>query len=135
MSSRQARGFRPARRQAGFTLLEMLVAVAVLAVLVTLVPRSLVAARATLDSSQDWLRARLAVEAVLNDDLVERTLRPGVRTGIMDGRRWTATIERDTTVTADPSMDDRVLLAVRLEMEVSGTRTLAVETMRSGLPE
>jgi len=135
MSSRQARGFRPARRQAGFTLLEMLVAVAVLAVLVTLVPRSLVAARGTLDHSQDWLRARLAAEAVLNDDLVERTLRPGVRTGVMDGRQWTATIERDRTVTTDPSMDDRVLLAIRLEVEVSGTRTLAVETMRSGLPE
>ena len=57
-------------RDAGFTLLEMLVAVAVLALLAGVVPRSFVFARSILDHSRDWVAARLVAEAVLNDTAI-----------------------------------------------------------------
>ena len=70
VSARRARG--EASREAGFTLIEMLVAIAILAVLVGIVPRSFVFARSIIDHSRDWMDARLVAESVLNDDADER---------------------------------------------------------------
>jgi prepilin-type N-terminal cleavage/methylation domain-containing protein len=119
-------------RDAGFTLLEMLVAVAVLAVLVGIVPRSFVFARSVIDHSRDWTSARLVAESVLNDTLTGPTLRPGARSGEMNGRRWRATIRRHASLNAPILDSGQMLLDVRLSVDVSAGRTLEVETMRVG---
>jgi prepilin-type N-terminal cleavage/methylation domain-containing protein len=117
-------------REAGFTLIEMLVAVAILAVLVGVVPRSFVFARSILDHSRDWMGARLVADAVLNDTLTGSSLQPGARAGEVDGRRWRATI-RQQSIPGFPAPDTgQMLLDVRLEVDVSAGRTLEVETLR-----
>ena len=117
-------------REAGFTLVEMLVAMAILAVLVGLVPRSFVFARSILDHSRDWMDARLVAESVLNDTLKGSSLQPGSRSGTLNGRHWRATL-RQTTVMGTSSLESgQMLLDVRVEVDVSAGRTLELETMR-----
>jgi len=116
-------------RDSGFTLLETLVAVLVLAVLVGVVPRSLVAARTNIERSNDFLEARLVAESLLAETLVGQ-LTAGVMEGTVDGRPWRATL-RPTQ--APPSQTGRVLLEVDLQVQVAGSRMLEVETMRIGV--
>jgi prepilin-type N-terminal cleavage/methylation domain-containing protein len=119
-------------REAGFTLIEVLIAVAVLAVLAGIVPRSFVFARSILDHSRDWMGARLVAEAVLNVDLRGPSLQPGARGGVINGRRWRATIRPHGALGAPAPEDGRMLLDVRVEVDVSAGRVLEVETMRIG---
>lgn len=121
------------RREHGFTLLEMLVAVAILAALVAMIPRSFVSARTAIDRSQDWLEARLVAEAVLNGELADRNLRPGARRGTIDGRTWAAVIVPSRFAARRPEGTDRALLDIRLAVFVSGNASLDVETTRIGL--
>lgn len=120
------------RPDAGFTLLEMLVAIAVLAVLAGLIPRSFVAARAMFNRADNWLGARLVAENVLNQDLAAPTLKAGVMSGSLNGHEWTAKLERSRLPMAQSDETSRALLDVRLEVEVSPTDTLEIETMRIG---
>ena len=116
----------------GFTLIEMLVAVAVLAALVGIVPKSLVFARSIMDHSRDWMDARLVAETVLNDELVARALAVGTRSGEIEGRRWRATISRHTATRPEESDSGRILLDVKIEVDVGAGRSLEVQTMRIG---
>ncbi len=121
-----------AGRDAGFTLLEALVAVLVLAVLVGIVPRSLVAARSNIEDSKDRLAAALVAETVLNEALASQALKPGIIGGEVDGRRWTAALQ---TVDAPAAKNGHVLLDVRVEVAVSGGGTLRMDTLRIGAPQ
>ena len=119
-------------REAGFTLLDMLVAVAILAVLVGIVPRSFVFARSLLDHSRDWMEARLVAESVLNDQLASGSLEPGARGGVVEGRRWRATIKRSSEVGTAGAESGRMLFEVRISVDVGAGKTLEIETMRIG---
>jgi prepilin-type N-terminal cleavage/methylation domain-containing protein len=121
--------------EAGFTLLEMIVAVAVLAALVGVIPRSFVAARAAIDRSEAWLKARLVAEAVLNQELVGTTLKPGVFRGDVDGYPWTVTIQANRTLGGPPTETGRVLLDVLVQVPVTASMNLEVETMRIGVAQ
>lgn len=123
---------RVSRGDRGFTLLEMLVAVAILAALVAVIPRSFVSARAAIDRSEDWLEAGLVAEAVLNSELADRNLRPGTRRGTLDGRRWAAVIVPSRIDGGATEATERILLDVRLAVSVAGAATLDVEAMRIG---
>jgi prepilin-type N-terminal cleavage/methylation domain-containing protein len=121
--------------EAGFTLLEMVVAVAVLAAIASIIPRSFVAARANFDRSEDWLKARLVAEAVLAEELAGSTLRPGVRSGSIDRRAWSASLEPNFTLSSRDPEVGRILLDVRVRVAVKGGESLEISTMRIGQPE
>lgn len=121
-----------ANGEAGFTLLEILVAVLILSALISIVPRSLVAARGNLERSKDWLAARLVAETVLSEGLVGTTLRPGVLSGTIDGHRWTATLRPVETKIDPKAPPQRPLLDVHLSVAVSGKSVLEIDTLRIG---
>ena len=130
-----ARPCRSAGPRAGFTLLEMLVAVAIMAVLAGMIPRSFVYARALINRSESWMEARIVAEAVLNGELGGADLRPGVRRGTIDGRSWRASVQRNAILSAGTADPKRALLDVVITVPVSSAETLTVETMRVGLAQ
>ena len=121
------------RRDGGFTLLEVLVAVAMLSILLGLIPRSFVYARAIINRSESWTEARLVAEAVLHGELTGQALRPGTRRGVMDGRPWSADLKRNITLSDPVQGSNRILLEVRLLVTVSADETLTIDTMRIGV--
>jgi len=123
-----------ARHSRGFTLLEVLVAVAILAALLYVVPRSLVSARVSIAQSQAWLEARLVAEEVLAEELQGKTMRPGSLGGVSHGRRWSATIT-PSAVADGRGPEGQILLEARLSVEVSPSRSLAVDRILLGMAE
>ncbi|MGH6808611.1 MAG: prepilin-type N-terminal cleavage/methylation domain-containing protein [Ensifer adhaerens] len=122
------------RGDAGFTLLEVLVAVAILAAVVSVVPRSLVSARASIGHSRAWLEARLVAEEVLAGELRNGRTRPGVFSGEVRGRRWRVVVAPAEVADAPPG-SGRALLEARISVEVSASRVLAVDRLLVGVAE
>ncbi len=116
-------------RESGFTLLETLVALAVLSVVLAVIPRPLVQARATLDDSAQWLRARMVMDAVLADPLGPgMPLVAGQRSGTIDGVPWTARLTQSPlTVRSDSAW---LLLTVAVEVAMPRGPTLRADTLR-----
>jgi hypothetical protein len=102
-------------------------------VLLTIVPRSFVAARAIINRSENWMDARLVAETVLNQELTGSELRPGSRRGVIAGREWTAVLTPNGVLSAGGSESGRMLLNVRVGVTVSPVETFEVETMRVGM--
>ena len=120
------------RGRSGFTLIETLVAVAIMAALLAVVPGGLVTARRNIDQSEALLRARLVAEAALSGDLGGSDLVPGMRQGQISGRGWTAVIGLDKTL-LDPAVESLwVPLIVSVTVEVSNGRSLTVTSERVG---
>lgn len=130
---RSGRGQSRRSGEGGFTLLEMLVAVAILAVLLSIVPRSFVAARAIINRSESWMDARLVAETVLNEELAGMELRPGARQGVVAGREWKAVLTPNGPLSGDGRESGRMLLNVRIGVTVSPVETLEIETIRIGV--
>jgi general secretion pathway protein I len=120
------------RPDAGFTLLEVLVAVAILAALAALIPRSIVSARTSIEQSRDWLEAQLVAESVLNQELAASDLRPGTLTGALQSRQWRAELRPSRLPVAEAN--ERILLDIRVSVAVSPGSVLELDTIRIGQP-
>lgn len=123
----------PRRRdRSGFILIDVLVAVGVLAVLGALLPASIVATRQSVERSEAWFHARLVAETLIAREL-SGTIRSGIRNGRLDGRRWTISSRPNNRLPSAAPLQSRRLLDVRLTVEVSATETLVVNTLRVGV--
>ena len=87
-SAYPGRGDRLAGRD-GFTLLEVLVAFSVMAVLLGVLFRGVVMIRASSNAFDDRTHIALIARAVLEDALAARTLPNGRSSGTREGRDWT----------------------------------------------
>lgn len=86
---------RPSRRRladrSGFTLIEVLVAFSVLAVLLSVMYRGVVTMRAGSKAFDDRMQADIVARSVFAEALSNRALGSGTTSGLRDGRRWTIT--------------------------------------------
>ncbi len=147
MAHRPPAAPRPGRgrsRQAGFTLLEVIVAFAVLALALVLLLGTLSGSAREVRWSADAGRAALHAQSLLDQVGVGEPLRPGVRDGeFEDGRyRWTLHVDRyvDPTRrgpdTIDPGAARLLLLALDVEWGDGGPRErLQLQSLRLAQPE
>lgn len=99
---RRARGYSPPRRERGYSLIEVIVAFALLALALTLLLGTLSGATRQVRWSGDAGRAALHAQSLLDQVGVGEPLRPGQRDGEFDdGRyRWTLAV----TPWTDPAL-------------------------------
>ncbi|MFY0736038.1 type II secretion system protein [Aurantimonas sp. NFXS3] len=118
------------------TLFEMIVAVAILAGLVSLTPRAIVSSRAGIERVEDIVQAQIVAKAVLSASQQNTSFRAGVRSGMMHGIRWIAET-RLYREGREPSGDDEVhevqsLLAIRVSVEARPGHVIVLEALSIG---
>lgn len=115
---------QPRSRSAGFTLLEVLAALVLLAVLLTVTLSSLAQINRSLAQLRDSEAKRQAARSLL-DEQRDLRLQPGLRRGITDGGiRWT---ER---ISLMPGGEGRLpLLRIELQLETPGTAPWVLSTL------
>jgi len=122
---------RKADREAGFTLVDSLVAVATLSAMTALLPQAIVTARQLSAETGSLIGARLAADSLLADIARDDT-RTGRRVGTVDGHNWRA----DTQIReAGVAEGDEALYSTRLVVEISGQRTIVIERLTFGAVE
>lgn len=143
MSNRMAIGAR-ARKQAGFTLLEVLVAVAIMGLAIAGVMNGLTSAVRNTDRLTQYDRATLLAQQKMDELLVDRTLprrtpleglfNPALTGGYQSG--WRATVAPFETAAGGEAPGLWVLDRVELEiwwMDGSTRRSFALEGYRRAL--
>lgn len=125
-ASNPADGARTSR--GGFALVEVIVALAVMAVLAGVIPRALVSAREAARQTEAWHQSAMLAQLLLAERTSGPALRAGTTRGEASGRKWSVTVapRSGSAATARPLLD------VRIDVEVSGGRMLTVETVRVG---
>lgn len=143
MRTRQ-RTDRPVRRPRGFSLLEVLVAFVILALVATALFRLFSGALNNASAADDYSRAVLVAESVLAEAASAQPLREATQQGTVDEGRieWTTRvapyvapgINADTERASDvmPTRLYRVSVDVTFPAPTGGKRTLALATTRIG---
>ncbi|WP_420391672.1 PulJ/GspJ family protein [Acuticoccus sp.] len=119
-------------RRAGFTLVEVLVALTVLAVVTVGVHRGLVSATAGTRRAEEVVGAERVARTLLAAPLGP-VAPPERRSGTMGGRGWSMSLEAlalPPAETPSPAAADWTPLRVRFAVSVPGARPLEVETVR-----
>ncbi|MBL0936430.1 MAG: hypothetical protein IBJ07_16925 [Rhizobiaceae bacterium] len=123
----------PASRRsgdAGFVLVEALVAVAILAAIGGLVAKHLVDTRQVELRAQNMMKARLVAEAVLANGFDPAG--GASQSGSIDGRRWVLDVALDRSAPSREGGAPLGLYDVRVTVEVPGDKPLAILTRRVG---
>ena len=101
-----------------------------MALVLTVVPHSLVIGRGATVRTDAWIESRLVARAVLESDLGGYNLSPGVFRGRKMGRAWSADIRPDPTIPTEGN--NWMALRVAVSVKVYGDQDLRVETIRIG---
>jgi len=117
-------------RDAGFVLVEALVAVAILAAIGGLVARHLVDTRQMELRAQNVMKARLVADAVLASAFDPAD--GASQSGAIDGQRWVLDMALERSASPRDGGAPLGLYDVRVTVEVPGDKPLAILTRRVG---
>jgi general secretion pathway protein I len=118
------------RARDGFLLLETLAAVAIMALLLTVLPSSIVVSRQSVQKSGDVVGARLVAESVLTNDFTGPEFALGTREGELAGYAWTSSVEAQTTLMKAFPSKDWMPYTITVSVLVPNGRIVSVETVR-----
>jgi general secretion pathway protein I len=131
-------------RERGFSLLEVLVAFVILALVATALFRLFSGALGNMGAAEEYSRAALIAESVLAEAAATQPLREGSTTGAAEGGRyaWTAKVTPFTPSGANPDLERasesmptrlyRVEVDLRFPGAAGGERRLLLATTRIG---
>jgi general secretion pathway protein I len=131
-------------QERGFSLLEVLVAFVILALVATALFRLFSGALGNMGAADDYSRAALMAESVLAETAAAQPLREGSVTGTTEGGRfaWTAKVAPFTPSGVNPDLERasesmptrlyRVEVDLRFPGVAGGERTLVLATTRIG---
>ena len=120
------------RRSRGFSFLELLLAIAVLATMLPLLLQAMGESHRAIDVSQSMTRAVLLARSRLAEGASTSSLRAGVETGRHDEMRWQLEVKPydQSHVSAMERRLTPWLLKVSVEINVRGTpRQISLETV------
>ena len=132
------------RRQRGFSLIEVLVAFVILALVATALFSLFSVSLNNVAAAEEWSRALTVAESRLDAAAVAQPLREGSESGnTADGRvQWTATVAPYVAPAVDPELEAASqalatrLFRISVEVKYTGgdgkSRTLSLSTVRLG---
>lgn len=98
---------KPRGREAGFLLLETLIAVVLMSLLLTVLPGGIAVSKRMVAKSLSTVSAGLVAEAVLGSELAAEGLQAGIRSGNLDGYDWTAQIRPRAGLVPPPRQEEQ----------------------------
>ncbi|TWI05056.1 general secretion pathway protein I [Luteimonas cucumeris] len=134
----------PRTRQRGYTLIEVIVAFAILALALTLLLGSLSGAARQVRWSADAGRAALHAQSLLDQTGVGESLQPGQSSGEFEGGRYRWTLDvapyadpsRPNAAAFEPGAPQLLRLALQVEWGDAGPRQrLRLQTLRLSVPD
>jgi hypothetical protein len=119
-------------RTAGFLLLEALVAVSIMAFVLSVLPAGVVLSRKSVQKATDVVGARLVAEAVLTNEFSVPYLVPGTNSGTLDGYEW-STLVRESQFLQDAYPSRQwVPYDVIIQVPVPNGPMVTLQTIRVG---
>ncbi len=127
-------------RSAGFALIEVLVAAAVAAVILTLLLRSFVTTWSGINIVREEVDSMLVARAVLTALAPRNNLSPGMQNGVTGRYSWTVSVSKSPTAPAtnaaavEPanSNDNWTLYRIAIAVDAPSGRRMILETLRLG---
>lgn len=123
---------RDRRRESGFLLLEALVAVGIMAFILSVLPASVVISRRTVQKSANVVGARLVADAVLANEFVGPQFTAGPTSGSIDGYDWAALVRPNALLEQAFKARGWQPYDVIVSVKVPGGSSITVETVRLG---
>jgi hypothetical protein len=123
---------RRGRSTGGFLLLEALVAVGIMAFILSVLPSGVIISRKSVQTSANVVGARLVAESVLTNEFTGPVVPVGTRNGTLDGYKW-ATLVRPSAELEEAYPSRRWgAYDVTVQVLVPDGPTLTLETIRVG---
>lgn len=123
---------RLVRPTAGFLLLEALVAVGIMAFILSVLPASVVVSRKSVQKSANVVGARLVAETVLASEFVGPTYTVGTSSGTLDGYAWTALVRPNAPLGQAFKARNWAPYDLIVSVQVPAGPVITVETLRLG---
>jgi hypothetical protein len=125
-------GRRLARSTGGFLLLEALVAVAIMAFVLSVLPAGVIIARKSVQSAANVVGARLVAESVLVTEFTSPVLTPGSNRGTLDGYDWATLVQPNAELAQSFPSRQWTPFNVTVQVLVPNGPKITVETVRLG---
>ncbi len=123
---------RAARPTAGFLLLEALVAVGIMAFILSVLPSGVVISRKSVQTSAGVVGARLVAEAVMTNEFSGPRLTAGANKGTLDGYEWATLVRPNEALQGAFPSRQWTAYDVIVQVPVPNGPLVTLETVRLG---
>jgi hypothetical protein len=120
------------RKTGGFLLLEALVAVSIMAFVLSVLPAGVVLSRKSVTKATNVVAARLVAEAVLTNEFSVPYLTAGTNSGTLDGYEWSTLVRENVVLLETYPSRQWMPYDVIIQVSVPNGPMVTLETIRLG---